>query len=119
MKKSSANISYFHQFYSKACVEGEIEKLLYEGQTIQEKLNSPDSSMAIANILIKFRFLMSKDNVNGALKLLADNMLNGILPLADATLQLLKQKLPGSREPPPEVLIEGPIRKIHHEGSLR
>ena len=40
-------------------------------------------------------------------------MPNGILPLTDATLQLLKQKHPESREPPPDVLIEGTIRKIH------
>ena len=40
-------------------------------------------------------------------------MLNGVLPLTDATLQLLKQKHPESREPPPKVLIEGPVRKIH------
>ena len=62
---------------------------------------------------MKFRILMSKGNVNEALKLLTNNMLNGVLPLTDATLQLLKQKHPESREPPPEVLIEGPVRKIH------
>ena len=56
---------------------------------------------------------MSKGNVNEALKLLTNNMLNGVLPLTDATLQLLKQNHPESREPPPEVLIEGPVRKIH------
>ena len=56
---------------------------------------------------------MSKGNVNEALKLLTNNMLNGVLPLTGATLQLLKQKHPESREPPPEVLIEGPVRKIH------
>ena len=56
---------------------------------------------------------MSKVNVNGALKLLTNNTSNGILPFTDAKLQLLKQKHPESREPPPEVLIEGPIRKIH------
>ena len=56
---------------------------------------------------------MSKSNVNGALKLLTNNMPNGILPLTDATLELLKQKHPKSREPPFEVLIEGPMREIH------
>ena len=93
--------------------EGKIEELLYKGQTIQEKLKSPDSSMAIAKISMKFRILMSKGNVNGALKLLTKNVSNGFLPLTDATLQLLKQKHPESREPPPKVLIEGPVRKIH------
>ena len=92
--------------------EGKIEELLYEEQTIQERLKSPDSSMTIAKILMKFRFLMSKGNVNGALKLLTNNMSNGILPLTEATLQLL-QKHPECREPPPEVMIEGPVRKIY------
>ena len=90
--------------------EGKIEELLYEGQTIQEKLNSSYSSVTIAKISIKVRILISKGNLNGALKLLMNNMLNGILPLTDETLQLLKQKHP---ESPPEVLIEGPITKIH------
>ena len=44
--------------------EGKIEELLYEGQTIQEKLKSPDSSMTVAKISMKFRMLMSKGNVN-------------------------------------------------------
>ena len=51
--------------------------------------------------------------MNGALKLLTNNMSNGTLLLTDATLQLLKQKYPEPTEPPPEVPIEGPIRKIH------
>ena len=76
-------------------------------------LKSFDSSMTIAKISIKFRILMSKGNVNGALKLLTNNMSDGILPLTDATLQLLKQNHPESRERPTEVLIKGPIRKIH------
>ena len=69
--------------------------------------------MTIAKILMEFRILMSKGNVNGAIKLLTNNMSNRILPLTDATLQLPKQKHPESRQPPPEVLIKGPIRKIH------
>ena len=40
-------------------------------------------------------------------------MSNGILPLTDATLQLLKQKHPESWEPPPAVLIGGSARQIH------
>ena len=46
--------------------EGKIEELLYEGQTTQERMKSPDSSMTIAKISMKFRVLMSKGNVNGA-----------------------------------------------------
>ena len=55
---------------------------------------------------------MNKGNVNGVLKLLTNTMSNGILSRTDAILQLLKQKHPESREPPPEVLIEGPESKI-------
>ena len=71
--------------------------------------------MTITKISMKFRILMNKDNVNDDLKLLTKNMSNGILPITDATLQLLKQKHPESRESSPEVLIEGPVRnqKIH------
>ena len=56
--------------------EGKIEELLYEGQTIQEKLKSSDSSMTVAKISMKVRILISKGNVNGALKLLTNNMSN-------------------------------------------
>ena len=49
--------------------EGKIEELLYEGQTIQERLKSSCGSMAIANVSMKFRILASKGNVNSALKL--------------------------------------------------
>ena len=56
--------------------EGKIEELLYEGQTIQEKLKSSDSSMTITKISMKIRILISKDNMNGALKLLTNNMSN-------------------------------------------
>ena len=48
--------------------ERKIEELLYEGQTIQERLKSSDSSMTIAKISMKFRIFMSKGNMNGTLK---------------------------------------------------
>ena len=51
--------------------------------------------------------MMSKGNVNGALKLLTENMSNGILPLNDKTLKMLKQKHPEANEPPQEVLLQG------------
>ena len=69
--------------------------------------------MTVAETSMKSRILMGKCKVNGILKLLKNNMSNGILPLTDPTLQLLKPKYPESREPPPVVLIERPIRKIH------
>ena len=61
--------------------EGKIEELLYEGQAINERLKSFDSSMTIAKISMIFRILMSKGNMNGALRLLTNNMSNGIYHL--------------------------------------
>ena len=50
---------------------------------------------------------MGKGNVNGALKLLASNISNPVLPLDDKTLSLLKQKHPASSELNEEVLLIG------------
>ena len=69
--------------------KGNIEGLLYEGMTIQQKLRSDKEGMTTAKISLKFKNLMSKVNVNGALKLLTDNMHSGILPLNKKTLELL------------------------------
>ena len=49
--------------------------------TIQQKLRPDKEGMTIAKISLKFKNLMSKRKVNGALELLTDNMLSGILPL--------------------------------------
>ena len=48
---------------------------------------------------------MSKGNVSGALKLLTENTPNGILPLNDKTLKMLKQKYSETNESPQEVLL--------------
>ena len=41
---------------------------------------------------------MQKFDVNGALKLLTNNMANGILPLNEETLKLIKQKHPEAQD---------------------
>ena len=69
--------------------EGDIERLLYEGLTIQQRLRSNKEGMTIAKISLKFKNLMNKGNVNGVLKLLTDNMHGGILPLNKEILELL------------------------------
>ena len=69
--------------------------------------------MTIAKISLKFKSLMSKGNVNRALKLLTDTMHCGILPLNKETLELLVQKHTEPREPSPDILIQGPARPIH------
>ena len=72
--------------------EGNIEGLLYEGMTIQQTLRYDKEGMIIAKISLKFKSLMSRGNVNGALKLLTDDMHSGILPYNEETMELLVQK---------------------------
>ena len=71
--------------------------------------------MTIVKISLKFKNVMSKGNVNGALKLLTDNMHSGILPLNKETLELLLQKHLEPREPSPDILIriQGLTRPIN------
>ena len=56
--------------------EWRIDELLYEGQTIQDRLKAPENAIKISKISKKFKILMSKGNVNGALKLLTNSMSN-------------------------------------------
>ena len=66
--------------------------------TIQQRLKSDKEGMKITKISLKFKNLMSKENVNKALKLLTDNMHSRILSLNKKTLELLVQKYPETRE---------------------
>ena len=50
---------------------------------------------------------------NGALKLLSNNMQNGVLPLNEDTLKLLKQKHPTAKPANPEVLLSDTPKKAH------
>ena len=76
--------------------DGNIIKLVFEGQTIQKNLKSSQSTQDISIISRRFRDLMQKGDVNGALKLLTNNMANVILPLNEETLKLTKTKISGS-----------------------
>ena len=86
---------------------------VHEGEKIQERMKIVENGMNIVKISLKFKNMMSKVNVNGALKLLMENKSNGILPLSDKTLKMLKQKHPEGNEPPQEVLSQGPVRPVH------
>ena len=93
--------------------EGDISNWLHEGETIQERMKISEKGKNTEKIYLKFKNTMSKGNVSGALKLLTENILNGILPLNDKTLKMLKQKHPETNEPPQEVLFQGPTRPVH------
>ena len=48
---------------------------------------------------------MGKGSINSAMKLLVDNMQNGILRLNDQTLHQIKQKHPHGKDAHPDVLL--------------
>ena len=76
-------------------------------------MKSSEKGMNIEKISLKFKNMINKGNVKGALKLLTESMSNGMLPLNDKTLTMLKQKHPKANEPPQEVLLQGSTRPIH------
>ena len=93
--------------------EGDLRNLLHERETILERMKINEKGMNIEKISLKFKNKMSKGNVNGALNPLTENMSNGILPLNDKTLTMLKQKHPEANELPQEVLLQGRTRPVH------
>ena len=57
---------------------------------------------------------MQKGNVNSVLKLLTENMHNGILPLNDDTIQKLRQKHPAPKKASNTVMLPDEPKKIHN-----
>ena len=94
-------------------IKGKIDGLLFEGETIQSRLHHINTPKSIGELSKKFASLMKKGNVNGALKLLTSNMSNGILPLDDKTLSLLKQKHPTSSDLNEEAFLRGEKPSVH------
>ena len=93
-------------------INGNIDELLLEGETIQSRLHDINTPKSIGELSKKSALLMEKGNANGALKLLASNISNGIIPL-DKTLSLLKQKLPASSGLNEQVLLRGEKTSVH------
>ena len=56
---------------------------------------------------------MQKSNLNGALRLLTNNMSNGIPPLSVETLQILSLKHPEAQQAHQEALLQGQKKQIH------
>jgi len=92
---------------------GDLNELLKEGETIQKGLKSFNTKQSIAKISKLFAEHMQKGNVNSAIKLLSNKMQNGILPLNDETLNLLKQKHPKASEASNDVLLPDTPEQIH------
>ena len=56
---------------------------------------------------------MRKGNINSTMKLLAENMQNGILPLNEQKLHQIKEKHPHGKEAHPELLLPDIPEEIH------
>ena len=89
--------------------EGELTELLIEGQNIQKTLSDSKSIKTIAELAKKCKNYMKKDHDNAALKLLTNNIKDGILPLNNETLNSLKEKHPKSENAKNDVLLTGKI----------
>ena len=56
---------------------------------------------------------MAKGNINSAFNLLIKNMKNGVLPLNKDTISKLTQKHPKGKTVSQDILLNGPLQKIH------
>ena len=89
--------------------KGNIEGLLYEGMTIQQRIRSDKGGMTIAEVSSS-SICWSKEMA--LCTYWQNNMHNRILPLTTETLELLVQKLPGPRKPP-DISIHSPTWPVH------
>ncbi|XP_066919036.1 uncharacterized protein [Clytia hemisphaerica] len=91
---------------------GDIEALVKEAETLQSRLPKPVEKKTIEALSKQFKMKMEKGDVNGAIKLLTNNMSGGVLPLDDQTINLLRQKHPEGRDTNENNLLNGPIQHI-------
>ena len=56
---------------------------------------------------------MEEGDVNGAIKVITNNMSGGVLPLNDETLKTLAQKHPEESPLPEDMILQGPCQKIN------
>ena len=93
---------------------GDLLQLFKEVETIQKGLKDLTKPKSIAQLSKKFAEYMNKGNINSAIKLLSNNMENGILPLNDTTLNILKQKHPCESETDKQFLFDNIRQFIHN-----
>ena len=90
-----------------------MNELVNESKDIQERLPSTNSQMNTEKFSSKFKQLMQKSNINGALRLLTNNMGIGILPLSKETLPMLCLKHPEVEQAHHKAILQGPKTQIH------
>ena len=91
---------------------GDLLKLLPDSLAIQKYLESVIGSKTMVQISKTFVEEMQKGNLNGAMKLLTDNMDHGILPLNDESISKIK-KHPQTSAPDPINLLLDEVQNIH------
>jgi len=93
--------------------KGDLMNLFEESKTIQNNFPSLQKPRSIAEITKKFVKEMRKGNVNGAIKLLSNNMQNGIVPLTQETINSLKIKHPENKPASEDILLPDEPETIH------
>ena len=88
-------------------------ELLHEGETIQKNLTQQLTKRDTGKISKNFAALMKKGNVNAVVNLLTENMRNGILPLNNETLNLLRLKHPDLKDAHESVMLSDVTERIH------
>ena len=86
---------------------------MHEGETIQKNLTQQLTKGDIGKISKKFAALMRKGNANATINLLTKNMRNGILPLNNETLNLLRLKHPDPQDAHESVMLSDLPERIH------
>ena len=76
-------------------------------------MKATNKTISINEISKKFTCEMRKGNGHNAMKLLTNNMKNGVLPLNKKTLEQLKQKHPQRRDSDPEIMLPDKTEEIH------
>ena len=94
--------------------DGQIEKLLVEGKTIQERLFKDNvknqSSDRKATLFARF---MENGKVNKALKFLESSKNGGILTLTEETFEMLLEKHPKASQASNDILIGEEVENVH------
>lgn len=89
-----------------------MKTLLLEAEELLQ-LASNDHLTNIAEFLCKFLKVIAKQNVNGQLKIITNDMVNGILPLNDDTLKRLQEQHPQEKLGCQENIMNGDPPIIH------
>ena len=88
-------------------------ELLKKSDIIQKNIKATNKTTSINEISKKSTPEMRKGNVHNTMKLLTNNMKNGVVPLNKKTLEELKQKHPQKHDADPEIMLPDKPEEIH------